>query len=243
LHRSLDELEPLTSLEAKVCLGWLTAVKGIFLVARSLTSREAYDLCLRGVTDLRELNQKNMLLVPLLGLFKTALQVGEPQVAYQSAEECLQIATEIQDLWGIVKAQHLFALLAIDARDYEVASAYATSALKTCKRRNDRWSEGMLCIEVLATIAIHQKAYGQAREWLEQGLEAAASIHFVYAVRAAYFQLGYVAVLSNDFSEAAQQWNKALAINDQVSLGTTGFWGKEIAGDYPASLNSTDKAE
>lgn len=229
---TIETLKTLATADVRASIGWLTAVKGMFVVTRSLASREGYELCQEGVLALRELDRKDYLLVPLLGLFKTSTQVGEFQVAHRSAEECLEIATDLQDMWGIVKAHHLLALIAIDDRNYELASRLAHSALNICKIRRDRWSESTLCIEVLATISIHQKQHEQARAWLGQGLEAAASIHYAHAKRAAYFQLGYVAVLSNNYAEAAMHWNNALAISDQVSLGTTGFFGKEIEGEW-----------
>lgn len=232
-QETIDALQSLTTVEAKVSVGWLTAVQGMFVAARQLTSRESYELCYRGVSILRQLNQQEYLLVPLLGLFKSAVQVNESAIALECAEECLEIATEIDDMWGVSNAKHLLALMAIDERDYELARELAHSALDICKALSNYRSESMLCIEVLATIAIHQKQYEQARQWLKQGIEAATSIRYVQAMRAAYFQLGYVAVLSNNYSEAATHWNKALAISDQLSLITTGFLGKEIMGDYP----------
>jgi predicted ATPase/DNA-binding CsgD family transcriptional regulator len=232
----IENSEAAANADTKACLGWLTAVKGMFVVARSLMSREGYDLCRQGVSILRELDQpyqNEYLLVPLLGLFKTAMQVNEPEIALECSLKCLELATEIQNLWGIVKAHHMLALMAIDNRNYERANQLAHTALEICKTQSDYWSESVLCIEVLATIAIYQKQYQQAQQWLEQGLAAATSIDYVYVMRAAYFQLGYVAILSNNYPESARYWNKALAISHQVSLGTTGFLGKAIAGDYP----------
>jgi hypothetical protein len=106
--------------------------------------------------------------------------------------------------------------------------------------RRDRWSESTLCIEVLATVAIIKQQYQVARQWLQQGLEAAASLDFVYAVRTAYFQLGYISVLNNDYSNAAAYWNKAIMLGDQGvgSIVATGFFGKAISGDYQVNLQN-----
>ena len=225
---------PVPAREAQAGLGWLLAVQGMFTAASERASRKAYELAREGVDILRRLGQPENMVIPLMGLFITARQVGETDVSIQAAHDCLDIATEMNDQWGMVKAKQLLALRAIEEADYEVAERLGNEALAICQSRGDRWSECVICIEVMGTIAILRQRYTLAEQWLFHGLQAAEAIEFRYAMQMAYFQLGYVAVLQEDFASSARYWHQALDVSDHVIGGfaIVGFFGSASTGDY-----------
>lgn len=220
--------------EARSGLGWLLAVQGMFIVASERSSRGGYDLAREGVHILEQLGEYEDMVIPLISLFITARLVGETVISVKAANDCLRITTEAGNQWGIVKAKQLLALKAIEDEDYAVAGNLASEALQICETRGDRWSESMICIEVLGTIAILQQQYETAEEWLFRGLRAAEAIDFKYAMQMAYFQLGYLAVLNNDHTHAAKHWHKALEVGEGVmgGMAIVGFFGTATTGDY-----------
>jgi tetratricopeptide (TPR) repeat protein len=233
-EQGVEVIRNASTVEARASLGWLLAVQGMFIIAGEKSSRIGFDLARRGVQILRDLGQLENMVVPFISLFVTARQVGETDVSVQAANDCLDFATKTGDQWGIVKAKQLLALRAIEEENYDSANTLAAEALSICEARGDRWSESAICIEVMGTTAILLQQYDTAREWLFRGLRSAEAIDFKYAMQMAYFQLGYIALLLNDYAEAAQYWHKALEVGDRMMGGfaIVGFFGTATTGDY-----------
>lgn len=233
-EQAVEVMRAAATAEARVGLGWLLAVQGMFIVASERSSRMGYDLAREGVHILEQHRQYEEMVIPLISLFITARLVGETVISVKAANDCLRIATEAGDQWGIVKAKQLLALRAIEEEDYAVAENLANEALQICETRGDRWSESVICIEATATIAILRQQYDTAQEWLFRGLGAAEAIDFKYAMQMAYFQLGYTALLNNDHTHAAKHWHKALEVGERVmgGMAIVGFFGTATTGDY-----------
>ena len=233
-EQAVEVIRAASTTEAQAGLGWLLSVQGMFIVASERSSRVGYDLARKGVHILEQLRQYEDMVIPLISLFITARQVGETEMSVKAANACLNIATETGNQWGIVKAKQLLALRAIEEENYNTADDLANEALQICEAHGDRWSESVICIEVMGTVEILRQQYDIAQRWLFRGLKAAEAIDFKYAMQMAYFQLGYIAVLNNNYTNAAKHWHKALAVGERVMGGfaIVGFFGTEATGDY-----------
>jgi tetratricopeptide (TPR) repeat protein len=185
-----------------------------------------------------------MLIIPLISLYIAAIYVNQDDVAFVAAQDCLDIATKLGDHWAVAKAKQFLAILAIHARNYERAAHLAQEALRSFEENVDRWSVSVLCIEVLSLLAVTLRQFDQAQAWIERGLKAATEIDSKYWQQMAYWQLGYVAALQEQYTEAAVHWRTAMEF-DQDMVGpnvTFGFtenieWGeRKLIGEYPHQL-------
>ena len=186
------------------------------------------------------------MILPLIGLFITAAQVSEYDVAAQATENCLAVACETDDRWGIAKAKQFQAILAIEDGDYDRAERLAHEALAIFEELDDNWSKSVVCIEILGLLAIIPHAFDTARAWIERGLEAAHDTDFRYSQQMAHWQLGYIEALQENYAEAGRHWHRARALGDRV-VGAEcliGFGGMNL-GQWggrkliPASIGST----
>ena len=237
--------------EAEVCLGWVLAVQGLFSVPvedydkpsasspspqwmaahglygiSGLGPQRGFTLAQEGIQILRRLGQSGeVMIIPLISLFLTASQlIEEETVSLQAAQECLDIATEIDDQWAIAKAKQFLAIRAIEDGRFPEAERLADEALASFEANRDYWSSSVVCIEVLALLAITLQQYENAKAWIHKGLQAAEEIDFKYSIQTAYWQLGFVAALEENYTESARYWRKALAVSDRM-LGARGFIG------------------
>lgn len=237
--------------EADACLGWLLSVQGLFGIpvqdydesaedehthtwlathglynAIGIGPEHGFTLAQNGVRILMQLQRfKEMKIVPLISLFITASQMpDENHTAHQAALDCLKIAMEIDDRWSIAKAKQFLAVLAIESGEYEHAARLADEALTAFGANGDNWSVSVLCTEVLGLLAITLKQFDAARSWIWKGLQAAEEIDFKYSIQTAYWQLGYVAALEENYGEAGVFWHRALAVSDRM-LGGRSFIG------------------
>lgn len=236
--------------EARACLGWLLAVQGLFRVpvrsyddaapfvpAKSMAAfgvyahgavgpQEGYDLARQGVDILAALGRRDeMMIVPLISLFTTASQVdGKEAEARQAAQECLAIATALDDTWAIAKGKQFLAIQAIEEGDYAEGERLARDALLAFQQNGDNWSASVVCIEVLGYLAITRHEHDRAVEWIERGLAAAREIDFKYSIQTAYWQLGFVAALEGRYAESGKYWQAALAVSERM-LGSKSFIG------------------
>jgi tetratricopeptide (TPR) repeat protein len=149
--------------------------------------------------------------------------------AAQVAQDCLQAASETGDQWGIAKAQQFLALKALEDGDYATTESLAQQALNVFEASGDKWSKSVLCIEVLGLLALSLQQYDTAKQWIRHGLSAAEAIGFKYSIQTAYWQLGFVAVLENNYAEAAQHWRSALNVAEHNLFGQSviGFGGSK----------------
>jgi predicted ATPase/DNA-binding CsgD family transcriptional regulator len=220
--------------EAQAGLGWLLAVQGLYSVAGGAGSRKGYTLAQEGVQLLKYLNRRREMVIPLISLCITAIQVRENEIASQAAEDCLEIANETGDPWSIAKAKQLLALCAIIGKNYERASQLGHEALTIFEECGDDWSKSILCIEVLGLLFTTLRDFAQAKRWMERGLNAAQEIEFDYSIQTAYWQLGYVEALQNNYVEAGRWWHKAMEVGEQI-LGSDcfiGFGGSNRVGEW-----------
>jgi tetratricopeptide (TPR) repeat protein len=236
--------------EARAGLGWLLAVQGLFRVSGEILhasttpapawmtefgiyivradARCGYELAREGVDILKQLNPCSpMLIIPLMSLFITSCQLDEEGAPLQTAQDCLEIATRIGDPWAVAKAKQLLSVQAIGDEDCEGADRLAQEALATFDASGDNWSKSVLCIEVLGLLAIRQRQFESAKNWMQRGLKAAETIDFKCAMQIAYWQLGFVATLEENYAESALYWRKALEVAEQILGGATflGFGG------------------
>lgn len=236
--------------EAQASLGWLLAVQGMYSVSGEVYNRASmpapswmveyglyivrgdarcgFDLAQEGVDILKRLNHADeMLIIPLISLFITSCLLDEAGVPLQTAQDCLEVATRIDDPWAIARARQLLAVRAIGDGDYQQAECLAHDALATFDANGDNWSKSVLCIEILGLLAIRLRQFETAKDWIRRGLKAAEEIDFKYAMQTAYWQLGFVATLEEKYAEAGGYWRKAFEVADQILGGTTflGFGG------------------
>jgi tetratricopeptide (TPR) repeat protein len=166
-----------------------------------------------------------MMIIPLISLFSTANQLlGEDTLAVQAAEECLDVATRIDDQWAIAKAKQFLAVRAISGGDYLKAERLALEAFRVFEDSGNNWSLSVVCIEVFGLLCIIQRQFDNAKRWIERGLIAAEEIDFRYSMQTAYWQLGYIAALEEKYQEAGAFWKKALGVSSQM-LGGRSFIG------------------
>jgi tetratricopeptide (TPR) repeat protein len=223
--------------EAQAVLGWLLAAQGLYCVpggVYSLTggTKGGYALAQQGIQIVERLNgYEEMMIVPLMSLFVTASLKNEGQIAAAAAQDCLDVAARIGDGWAIAKARQLLTIEAIKRADYVTAERLVYEALATFENSGDKWSESVLCIEVMGLLTLNQHQFDRVKQWIERGLQAAETIDFRYSQQMAYWQLGYVAALQERYSEAAKYWRKALEAGGdnpvaQIIIGFLGS-GKE----------------
>jgi tetratricopeptide (TPR) repeat protein len=188
--------------------------------------RKGLTLAQNGVQILKRLGQfDEMMVIPLISLFITASQLmGQEALAVQAAQECLEVATQIDDQWAIAKAKQFLAVRAIEDGDYTKAERLAHEAYRAFEDSGNNWSSSVVCIEVLGLLAITQRQYETAKGWIERGLKAAQEIDFKYSMQTAYWQLGYVAALEEKYPEAGIYWQKAMAVSERM-LGGRSFIG------------------
>ncbi len=237
--------------EAQASLGWLLSAQGLFSIpvldypkhwrlrstSEALAEYGLYDivrsgaerglaLALEGVQILKRVGScDERLIIPLMSVFIAACHLTEEEtLSLPAAEECLEVASKINDSWSIAKAKHLLAVRAIENRDYVKGESLAIDALTTFDANRDNWSSSVVCIEVLAFLAVTLQQYESANAWLNRGLKAAEEIDFRYSMQTAYWQLGYVAALQEDYVKAGVYWQKAMAISDRM-LGGHSFIG------------------
>lgn len=237
--------------EAQACLGWLLAVQGLFRVpvedyqelsdekppplwlathglynAIGVGSEVGFNLAQTGVGILKRLGKyPELMVIPLISLFLTASQMpDEGHTCRQAALDILEAAEKIDDRWAIARAKQYLAVLEIEAGEYEKAERMAHEALVAFEASGDHWSTSVLCIEVLGLLFISLRRFDQARDWIRRGLQAAEEIDFKYSIQTAYWQLGYVAALEEDYAEAGLHWKKALQVSDRM-LGGRSFLG------------------
>src|SRR5690606_6109510 len=92
------------------------------------------------------------------------------------------------------------------------------------EENGDHWSASVVCIEVFGYLTIARQDYDAARSWIRRGLRAAEEIDFRYSIQTAYWQLGFVAALEEDYAEAGKYWRRALQVSDRM-LGGRSFIG------------------
>ncbi len=227
--------------DALAYLGWLLAAQGLYYAVGGFYNvkggyRSGYALAQEGIEILGRLDvEGNLMIVPLISLCICALQLGKQQEAQEAAQSCLEIATNSGDSWGIAKAKQFLAVQAIDSRRYTRAKRLSQEALSIFEQHGDHWSESVVCIEVLGLLAIVQRQLDSAAQWIRRGLEAAEAINFDYSVQMAYWQLGYIEALRENFSRAGQHWEKALEVGGDRILGTgvtIGFGGTSRNSDW-----------
>jgi tetratricopeptide (TPR) repeat protein len=239
-ERAVKVVRSIATKEAQAVLGWLLAVQGLYYLSggiyRSIGGpRKGFVLAQEGIHIVERLDgQDEMLIVPLISLFITASQVNDWKIALSAAQDCLEIATRIGDEWAIAKAKQFLTIRAITDADHATAERTAREALNTFERNGDKWSASALCIEVLGLLAITQRRFDSAAEWIERGLRAAQDIDFKYSQQMAYWQLGFVATLQEDYSKAGQYWCKALELGE-AAIGSPilmGFAGTSNSGEW-----------
>jgi predicted ATPase/DNA-binding CsgD family transcriptional regulator len=208
--------------ESQAVLGWLLAAQGLYYAVGGIYrtpggTSNGFALAQQGIQMLERLNgYEDMMIVPLMSMFVTASVANAMDVAFSAAQDCLSLAAKFDDSWAIAKAKQFLTISAINNGDYANAERLADEALRIFEESGDKWSRSVLCIEVLSLLAITLRQFDQAKEWIERGLKAAEEIDFKYSQQMAYWQLGYVATLQENYAEAGKYWHKALSIGEDV---------------------------
>lgn len=239
-ERAVEVVRGAATEEAQAILGWLLAVQGMYYLAGGIYRivggpRKGFMLAQEGINIVERLSgYDEMMIIPLISLFVTASQVNEIDLALAAARDCLELATRIDDQWAIAKAKQFLSIRAIMDADFQTAERLAREALATFERSGDKWSESALCIEVLGLLAIALRDFDRGREWIERGLHEAEEINFKYSQQMAYWQLGFIATLQEDFSQAGKHWRKALELGE-AAVGSPilmGFVGTSNSGEW-----------
>jgi predicted ATPase len=239
-ERAVEVVRRAGSEEAQAVLGWLLAVQGLYYLAGGIYrviggARKGFVLAQEGIGIIEHVRgYDEMMLVPLISLFITASQVNEVEMALAAARECLEIATRIDDQWAIAKAKQFLTIRAIIDADFQNAEHLAREALDRFEKNGDKWSESVFCIEVMGLLAIARREFDQAMAWIERGLRETEDINFKYSQQMAYWQLGFVAALQEDYAKAAKFWRKALELGE-AAIGSPilmGFVGTSNSGEW-----------
>ena len=239
-ERAVEVARKATTEEAQAVLGWLLAVQGLYHLAGGILRiiggpRKGFVLAQEGMAILEHLRgHDEMTVVPLIALFITASQVNEVEIALAAAWECLEVATRTDDPWAIAKAKQFLAIRAIIDADFGTAEQLAREALDRFEKTGDKWSESVLCIELLGLLAITLREFDRATDWIERGLREAEDINFKYSQQMAYWQLGFVATLQQNYAKAATYWRKALELGE-AAMGSPilmGFVGTSNSGEW-----------
>ena len=239
-ERAVEALRYTTTEEAQAVLAWLLTVQGLYHLAggiyRSVGGpRKGFLLAQEGVQIIERLSgYDEIMIIPLISLFITASQVNEVDIAIAAAQECLELASRIDDEWAVAKAKQFLTIRAIMDTDFPTAERLAHVALDIFQKNGDKWSESVLCIEVLGLLAITQREFDRAIQWIERGLHKAEDIDFKYSQQMAYWQLGFVATLQEDFAQAGKHWRNALELGE-VAVGSPilmGFVGTSNSGEW-----------
>jgi tetratricopeptide (TPR) repeat protein len=156
------------------------------------------------------------MIIPLICQFITACLLDEEGVPLRTAQACLKVATKTGDTWAIAKAKQFLAVKAIEDGDYQKGERLAHEALTTFEANGDNWSKSVVCTEVLGLLAITLRQFETAKEWIQKGLKAAEEIGFKYSIQMAYWQMGFVAALQEQYPEAGLYWRKALGVADGI---------------------------
>lgn len=239
-ERAIEVVREIPTDEAQAVLGWLLAVQGLYYLSSGIYRsvggpRKGFLLAQEGLQIVERLQSyDDMMIVPLICLFTTASQVNDQDIAVAAAQDCLEIATRLGDEWSIAKAKQFLTIQAIFDADHAAAERLAGEALDTFERNGDKWSSSALSIEVLGLLAITQRRFDRAAEWIERGLRAAQDIDFKYSQQMAYWQLGFVATLQEDYVRAGLYWRKALELGE-AAIGSPimlGFGGSSNSGEW-----------
>ncbi len=213
--------------EARAGLGWLLAAQGLYSLAGGDGARQGFALAQEGVSILSKFQRPEEMLIPCISLFIAAIRTNKGNVASRAAADCYEIANTIGDPWGIAKAKQLLTVHAIEEHDYATAEHLGHEALAFFEESGDNWSVSVLCIEVLALLAITKRQFDRARTYIERGVKAASAIDFEYSLQMAYWQLGYIEALQENYAKSGEYWSKALGIGERIVGGnsTIGFGG------------------
>lgn len=237
--------------EAQLTLGWLLAVEGLYSVAGGYRPsvetlapswmaghgvysiggtdvRYGFTLAQEGIRLLTQsVKHESMMIIPLICQFITACLLDEQGVPLRTAQELLEVATNLEDTWAIAKANQFLAVRAIEDGEFEKAERLAHEALAVFDDSGDNWSKSVVCIEALGLLAITLQQFEAAKDWMLKGLKAAEEIGFKYSIQSAYWQLGFIASLEGRYGEAGRYWREALRIADGIlgSASVIGFGG------------------
>lgn len=250
LRHGIHTLRHSHSHAAQASIGWMLALQGLFSSAGEGPARSdtpapswmqqfgiyvvtgygeaGYALAREGVGLLEETQGHDALrLIAWYCLFVTSCLRDEDDVALQSAQECLMLATRLGDGWSVARAQQLLAIKAIGEGDLAHAEQLAHESLLAFETLGDNWSKSLVYIDVLSLLAVRCGHIERARQWLHMGLEAARSLDFVCAIQKAFWQLGYLAALEGNYAGSAFHWREAMQVAEQPMGGTTflGFGG------------------
>lgn len=235
-ERGVEVTREIATEEAQAALGWLLAAQALYCISGGIYQigggmRKGFNLAQQAMQVIERLNRYDeMTIIPLLSMSITASLINETGIAIAAGQECLEVATQINDGWGVAKAKQFLSMRAIKDADYHAAELLTHEALSTFEVNGDKWSESLLCIEVGSLLAITLQQFDRAKEWIERGLKSADSIDFGYSRQMAYWQLGYVAALQENYIEAAKYWQEALKIGEDVvgSPIVIGFEGSGV---------------
>lgn len=239
-ERAVELVRGVATEEAQSVLGWILSVQGLYSLAGGIYRivagpRKGFVLAQEGVQIVERISgYDEMMIIPLISLFVTASQVNEIDLACAAARDCLELATRIDDHWAVAKAKQFLAIRAIMDANFQTAEHLAREALQTFERNGDKWSASVLCIEVLGLLAISLRDFDGGIVWIEQGLREAEEIDFKYSQQMAYWQLGFVATLQEDYPRAAIYWRKALELGE-AAVGSPilmGFVGTSNSGEW-----------
>ena len=164
-ERAVEVLRGVATEEAQAILGWLLTVQGLYYlpsgIYRSIGGpRKGFLLAQEGVHIIEQLSGCDELtIVPLISLIITAHQVNEVEIAVTAAHKCLELANRIGDEWAVAKAKQFLAIRAIMDSDLTTANRLAHETLNTFQKNGDKWSESMLCIEVLGLLATIRREF------------------------------------------------------------------------------------
>jgi serine/threonine protein kinase len=181
-----------------------------------IANQRGSQIVTEGMQILKQLNShRDMMIVPLISTAMIAIWSEDHDSAKEAITLCLNIAEEIDHQWGIARAIQLLAVFAMRDKDYQSAEGLALDSLAIFEQSNDNWSTSVLCIEVLAPLALSLRQFDVADNWVQKGLNVAKKVGFRYSIQAAYWQLGYAAALQEDYLKAGRFWSTALIAREQ----------------------------
>jgi tetratricopeptide (TPR) repeat protein len=160
--------------------------------------------------------------------------LGNFTATLQAAEAGLRLAEAHDSQWGIAHClywqgmTHLFV-----KNDYEMAAQIGRRCVEVVLKTGETWMIACVLGNLQGGAAIGLQNYAEARELLKQALNLFAAIYQLWGIAMMYNQLGIVAFLEGDYSQANLYFQQALHYrmedgNVATMLPTLGGWSKVL---------------
>lgn len=198
------------SAEKRLTLGRILARLGWFYNDIGFAERGA-ETCAQAIEMLHAFDSPEDLLAGLYGRQMLCGFLGQPDVAWQAAQEGLELANKLGDKsWeGLFLLACGWAKNAV--KDFEAALQYAEDGLAVLDVVGNRWGIG-LAYSLLGRIKTDQGDYEQAARWFEKALVISEAFGHLYGIAANHTRQAKLALIRHQYPMARLHLMKALQV-------------------------------